>query len=67
MTLEMVVKLIEMSICKSLTKVDVMTLMTVHAILFLSILPMAKMNIQKNGVRIYRYYLWLNIYEHLPL
>ena len=53
MTLEMDVKHLEMSICESMTKVDVMTLMMEHAILFLSNLLMEKTIIQKNGV-IYR-------------
>lgn len=49
MTFEMDVKRLEMSICESMTKVDVMTLMMEHAILFLLNLLMEKMNKQKNG------------------
>ena len=48
MTLEMDAKRLEMSICDSMTKVDVMTLMMEHAILFLLNLLMEKMNNQKN-------------------
>ena len=48
MTSEMDVKRLEMSICESMTKVDVMTLMMEHAILLLSNLLMEKMNNQKN-------------------
>ena len=49
MALEMDVKRLEMSICESMTKVDVMTLMMEHAILFLLNLLMEKTNNQKNG------------------
>ena len=49
MTLEMDVKRLKMCICESMTKVDVMTLMMEHAILFLLNLLMEKMNNQKNG------------------
>jgi len=49
MTLEMDVKRLEMSICESMTKVDVMTLMMEHAILFLLHLFLEKTNNQKNG------------------
>ena len=49
MTSEMDVKRLEMSICESMTKVDVMTLMMEHAILFLLNLLMEKTNNQKNG------------------
>ena len=55
MTLEMDVKRLEMSICESMTEVDVMTLMMEHAILFLSHLLMVKTNNQKNGADISRY------------
>lgn len=48
MTLEMDVKRLETSICESMTKVDVMTLMMERAILLLSNLLMEKMNNQKN-------------------
>lgn len=48
MALEMDVKRLEMSICESMTKVDVMTLMMEHAILFLLNLLMEKTNNQKN-------------------
>ena len=49
------VKRLEMSICESMTKVDVMTLMMEHAILFLSNLLMKKTIIQKNGADISSY------------
>ena len=55
MTLEMNVKRLEMSICESMTKVDVMNLMMEHAILFLSNLLMEKTIIQKNGADISSY------------
>lgn len=55
MTLEMDVKRLEMSICESMTKVDVMNLMMEHAILFLSNLLMEKTIIQKNGADISSY------------
>ena len=55
MTLEMDVKRLEMSICESMTKVDVTTLMMEHAILFLLNLLMEKMNNQKNGTDISSY------------
>ena len=55
MALEMDVKRLEMSICESMTKVDVMTLMMEHAILFLLNLLMEKMNNQKNGADISSY------------
>ena len=55
MTLEMDVKRLEMSICESMTKVDVTTLMMEHAILFLLNLLMEKMNNQKNGADISSY------------
>ena len=55
MTSEMDVKRLEMSICESMTKVDVMTLMMEHAILLLSNLLMEKTIIQKNGADISSY------------
>ena len=55
MTLEMDVKRLEMSICESMTKVDVMTLMMEHAILFLLNLLMEKMNNQKKGTNLLSY------------
>ena len=55
MTLEMDVKRLETSICESMTKVDVMTLMMEHAILLLSNLLMEKTIIQKNGADISSY------------
>ena len=55
MTLEMDVKRLKMCICESMTKVDVMTLMMEHAILFLLNLLMEKTIIQKNGADILCY------------
>ena len=55
MTLEMDVKRLETSICESMTKVDVMTLMMEHAILFLLNLLMEKMNNQKKGTNLLSY------------
>ena len=55
MTLEMDVKRLEMSICESMTEVDVMTLMMEHAILFLLNLLMEKMNNQKKGTNLLSY------------
>jgi len=52
MTLEMDAKLLEMSICKSWTKMNVKILMMVHVTCFLLNLPVVKMNIQKNGADI---------------
>ena len=52
MTLEMDVKRLEMSTCKSLTKANVKILMMVHVTCFLLNLPVVKMNIQKNGADI---------------
>jgi len=49
------VKRLKMSICESMTKVDVMNLMMEHAILFLSNLLMEKTIIQKNGADISSY------------
>ena len=46
---------LEMSICESMTKVDVMTLMMEHAILFLLNLLMEKMNNQKKGTNLLSY------------
>ena len=55
MTLEMDVKRLEMSICESMTKVDVMTLMMEHAILFQSNLLVEKMIIQNSRADILCY------------
>ena len=55
MTLEMDVKRLKMCICESMTKVDVMTLMMEHAILFLLNLLMEKMNNQKKGTNLLSY------------